>query len=187
MRRSRRYKRGLSDKAITIYTLTDPVTCKIFYVGRTTLLLNRRLNAAPSNKEVAKYVNNLKLKGLAPIIEPIDYTNYQNRKELEEYWIQQIAAWGFTLLNTKHYKQRNYISKHKKNTRLTQQEKEIIDILYRRGDNSKIAKALGMSNEMVRLYKNRTTIPVWLKDKIIDYYRDKARSISEWYQRAVVE
>lgn len=177
----RQPKRGLSEKAVTIYTLTNPITGQIFYVGRTTLNFNRRLNAAAANKKVESYINKLRKKGHSPVIEPLDCCSYERRKDVEEYWIQQIAAWGFCLLNTKHYVNKNAGPHVARNTRLSEEEKAIIDILYRFGDNTAIANRLGMSDEIVRFYKKRITIPKRIKDAVVGYYNERARIIAEWY------
>lgn len=118
------------------------------------------------------------------MIEALDTTDYSNRKRVEEYWIQQISAWGFTLLNTKHYVNKSAYPRVARNTRLSEEEKEIIDILYRHGDNEHIAQTLGVSNELVRFYKNRTTIPKRIKDVVVGYYKVRAKVVVEWYLKS---
>jgi hypothetical protein len=60
-------------QAFYIYTLKDPETQEVKYVGKT--------------------------KNLKPIIEVLDIGSEENINELEIYWIAQLKAWGFNLTN----------------------------------------------------------------------------------------
>lgn len=86
-----------------IYTLNDPDTNEIKYVGKTTQSLKKRL--AQHIRETYRFstykgnwVKSLLFKGKLPIIEVLDESN-NNWQELESYWITQLKAWGFKLTN----------------------------------------------------------------------------------------
>lgn len=85
-----------------IYTISDPITKCIVYVGMSRDFKSRKsahLYSFGSNNPIAKYIYNLKIIGVRPIIEIIDECHSENALYFEQYWIQQILAWGFSLLN----------------------------------------------------------------------------------------
>lgn len=88
-----------------IYTLSDPISNEIKYIGKTKDLKDRlKRHMSPYNlKETwtsknkwLKYLKNNKLK---PIIELLDVGNKDNINDLEIYWISQFKTWGFKLKN----------------------------------------------------------------------------------------
>lgn len=90
---------------IKIYTLTDPRTNEVRYVGKTKGTLKRRLNGHMCEARSgamyykAKWVRVLIKEGLIPIIEEIDRIDSENWAWLEQYWISQFISWGFNLTN----------------------------------------------------------------------------------------
>lgn len=93
-----------------IYTLKNPVTNKIFYIGITYEKIERRLKAHISKSKKGKHKVQLEIQkllknGIVPIIELLDiltqeeYT--QKRTYFESYWVWQFKAWGFDLVNEK--------------------------------------------------------------------------------------
>lgn len=86
-----------------IYTLTDPETNKVRYVGKTNNINQRykaHLNRARKNQIHKKnWIETLKKKGLKPIIEVIDIVPIENWIFWETYWIAQFRTWGFDLIN----------------------------------------------------------------------------------------
>ena len=88
-----------------IYTLTDPNSNLVRYVGRTTEKLYNRLSKHINEREKAKnhrchWINKLYKMGLKPIIELIDECDTHNECIfLEKYWISQFKNWGFNLVN----------------------------------------------------------------------------------------
>lgn len=83
---------------IRIYTLTDPRTNLIFYVGAskssTSLIVARHLSY------YARIRRELRKLGLRPIFTEIEATdNAVEAGRLEEYWIWQFRSWGFQLEN----------------------------------------------------------------------------------------
>jgi group I intron endonuclease len=94
-------------KQTIIYTLSDPTTNEVRYVGKTKSSLTTRLsqhihdslnNGTNSHKKA--WIKGLILKGLLPIIEKLeiilDNDCWKNR---EQYWIAQFKSWGFNLTN----------------------------------------------------------------------------------------
>lgn len=89
-----------------IYTLADPNTGEIRYIGQTVRTLERRLKCHidESRKRIYEHnhrlnwIRNLDKKGLRPIIELLDDDNV-TWNETEIYWIAQFKVWGFNLIN----------------------------------------------------------------------------------------
>lgn len=86
-----------------IYTLNDPDTKEVRYVGKTSQSLKRRL--AQHIRETYKvrnyktnWIKQILFKGKLPEIKLLDETN-NNWQELEIYWIAQMKYWGFKLTN----------------------------------------------------------------------------------------
>mgnify|MGYP000045988864 CR=1 FL=1 len=76
-------------ETVWIYTLSDPLTLKVKYVGKT-CRINRRLNdhlkcTGRSKKDA--WVKSLKNKNLLPILEILDIGDKTNCDLLEQYWI----------------------------------------------------------------------------------------------------
>lgn len=92
---------------ITIYTLTHPTTGMIVYVGSTKMSIAERM-----------YCHTHKfLDGLPAIAEELDSCSIEDRGRTEGYWIFQMKAWGFELLNeNKHLSQFNIYSYPRKHT-----------------------------------------------------------------------
>ena len=88
---------------VYIYTLTDPISGQVRYVGKTKNLAQRRHNHLNScrdkNTHKRNWINKLRKKGCLPIMEVIDEVTESEWKYWEKYWIQQLAAWGFDLVN----------------------------------------------------------------------------------------
>lgn len=87
---------------IYIYTLSDPKTSEIRYVGKTTNPKQRRHNhsnkARDQGTHKRNWIESLRRQGLKPIFEIIDVV-IDNWQFWEQYWIQQCKAWGFKLTN----------------------------------------------------------------------------------------
>lgn len=82
-------------KTATIYSLTNPLTCFVFYVGSTTTSIETRLK---QGNFTHTYLN-LREFGIAPIAEVIEECPIKDRYDVERYWMQQFRAWGFHLEN----------------------------------------------------------------------------------------
>lgn len=84
-----------------IYTLSDPITMDVRYVGATSSTLKNRLEGHLLQKAgtlKCNWISSLKDNGLIPVIEEIETVKYE-LKSLENYWISQFDSWGFDLFN----------------------------------------------------------------------------------------
>lgn len=181
-------------REVLIYTLSHPLTKEIFYIGRTTMSLQGRLichvtSSTCGNDSLTERIRDIvRSCKTRPTIEEIDRCSYSDRRDAEEYWIQQFAAWGFSLLNRRHYRVRNYVPQErrmKKYAKLTEEEVEMISLLYRCGDHKVLGEMIGRTDERYRQLIRRKTLPARHKDKIIDFYRMRARRIAQWYHSKV--
>lgn len=89
---------------VKIYTLTDPRTNEIRYVGKTVQSLNYRLACHIYQTKRYRHHNSSWIKSLLklnlrPIIEELDEVDESKWVETEIYWIAQLKAWGFKLNN----------------------------------------------------------------------------------------
>lgn len=93
-------------RMVHIYILSNSENGDIFYVGATFCLkrrLGQHINDATyySRKKLTAYLNNMNTK---PIIEEIDTISVYKKEEsllLENYWIDQLRQWGFSLTNNR--------------------------------------------------------------------------------------
>jgi group I intron endonuclease len=93
-------------RKVKIYTLSDPTTLEIRYIGKTVQTLQRRLDghimSAIRDRETShkcNWIKQLYKNDLFPIIEAIEEIEETNWESIEQYWIAQFKAWNFTLLN----------------------------------------------------------------------------------------
>jgi hypothetical protein len=73
-----------------IYSLKDPETNEIRYVGKTISPLYKRLSSHYRDKNISyktHWINSLKEKGVKPIIKIIEICDENNWEEREKYWI----------------------------------------------------------------------------------------------------
>lgn len=174
----------------TIYTLACPDTEYIFYVGRTTMPLYKRLcchitSKLNWNQELTNWFQKISSTGKKPLIQEIDRVPHFQRKTFEEFWTQQLEAWGFNLTNKRYIDFKNSKKRDKRMTHFSQQEKRIIELMVRHGDNFEIAKDLNISEETIRLTKARKTIPKWHHEAVVDFYAKRAKEIAEWYNNYI--
>lgn len=91
---------------VLIYTLTDPRTNLVRYVGMTRKTLKQRLSTHMSiirkkeNNRRSTWIRKLAKLNLKPIIELLDEVDEADWDFYEQYWISQIKTWGFDLKNT---------------------------------------------------------------------------------------
>lgn len=91
---------------IYIYSLCDPITNKIRYIGQTKNIKNRfykhiydaKLNGF-KNKRCA-WIKSLLNKNLKPILSIVDEVSIDNWMYWEKYWINEYKALGFDLVNS---------------------------------------------------------------------------------------
>lgn len=92
-------------KKVIIYTLSDPDTGVVKYVGRTTNKLAYRLtnhinDAKKEGNKRATWIKSLTNRGVKPIIEEIDIAETWEESELlEQLYISLFKSWGFDLKN----------------------------------------------------------------------------------------
>lgn len=90
---------------IYIYTLKDPFTHEIRYVGKTKSKLNRRLNQHCSKQNLknkshnVNWIKSILSRNSKPIIEELDFIKESEWEFFEQYWIEQFLQWGFNLTN----------------------------------------------------------------------------------------
>jgi len=92
-------------KTGTVYTLSNPITEEIFYVGQTYKSLVSRLDGHVGdskryNTNVCKKIRELRSKKIKPIIKELEQSNDQSSLDfLEIYYISLFKSWGFILEN----------------------------------------------------------------------------------------
>lgn len=90
---------------IYIYTLSDPDSLQVRYVGKSKKPNNRysqHLIDAKNNKYKCykdNWIRSLLKTNKKPIIDIIDELESNDWEWLEQYWISQFKAWGFKLTN----------------------------------------------------------------------------------------
>lgn len=89
---------------IIIYTLSDPITNDVRYVGKTSLSIQLRYNNHIYKSRLKRthkdcWIQSLLSNNLKPIIEVIDECSFENWILFERYWICQMKVWGFDLTN----------------------------------------------------------------------------------------
>jgi len=87
-----------------IYTLTDPTTNIIRYVGMTSQTLKRRLSKhiIDSNRKKTHkdcWIFGLRQKNLLPIIDVIDIVDENEWQFWEQHYISLFKSWNFNLVN----------------------------------------------------------------------------------------
>ncbi|MBA3673472.1 MAG: hypothetical protein H0W75_00695 [Chitinophagaceae bacterium] len=125
----------MSDK---IYMLIDPRNNEPFYVGNTGSSLKERLAnhlACRNNKRQYKYYEtiwqiynsrlHLNKKERKPIIVLLDEYEFPESCYWEGYWIEQLMAWGFNILNY------NKSSKAKQGWFYKQNKPKMLTMYYR--------------------------------------------------------
>lgn len=93
-------------KNIFIYTLTDPITKNVRYVGQTSNIKARyyrhiydaKLNGLKNKR--CSWIKSLLNNNTRPILDIIDIVEYKNWIFWEQYWISQFKVWGFDLVNS---------------------------------------------------------------------------------------
>lgn len=89
------------DMKIYIYTLSDPFTKEVRYVGKTNNLKTRYYNHLKASRKsyLSSWIKNLKSKQAKPIIEVVDECELNDWAFWEKHWISQFKTWGFKLTN----------------------------------------------------------------------------------------
>lgn len=132
-----------------IYTLSDPITNFVRYVGKTNNPKQRLAShiCLSSNHNTHKYnwIKSLKTNKLKPIMDIIDtFDNEIECNIFEIYWISQFKSWGFKLCNHSHGGEGNYgmIVSEDTKIRISTTLKE----LYKTKDHPNKGKALSYNH-----------------------------------------
>jgi hypothetical protein len=92
-------------KTTFIYSLSDPDTNEVRYIGKANNLKYRlwaHIHEAKHNlrnHHKCNWINTLLKKDKKPIIEIIEEVSIDDWQASEIYWISQFIAWGFNLIN----------------------------------------------------------------------------------------
>ena len=92
-------------KTTFIYSLCDPNTKEIRYIGKANNIQYRlwsHIHEAKNdlrNMHKCNWIKSLLKEGKKPIIEIIEEVSVDYWKDSEIYWISQLKAWGFNLIN----------------------------------------------------------------------------------------
>ena len=95
-------------RTVKIYTLTNPNTNMIYYVGATSKSLRERLNNHRSSS-FHKTTRCLYTNGQEPIIEEVEDCSISIASEREEYWMNYFLETGCQLENVQI---KSYITKN---------------------------------------------------------------------------
>lgn len=95
------------DNTVFIYTLSDPKTGLVRYVGKTTNLKQRLFDHTCNYKDPTKrvnhrfcWINSLKKEGLMPVMEVLEETTIELWQEAETFWISSLKFLGLDLVNS---------------------------------------------------------------------------------------
>lgn len=88
---------------VLIYTLEDPITNEIRYIGKTKnpkMRFQNHMNKKHNEKShKTNWIESLKKNGLKPLMVILDEVEEDNWIYWERFWIQQFKVWGFNLVN----------------------------------------------------------------------------------------
>lgn len=92
----------MSDPKISIYTLSDPRTGAIRYVGHTKNSLEKRLywhKTSPINMGVSQWLYDLSQVGLAPVASVVEIVDWEDRYKAERRHRDRLIDEGCELFN----------------------------------------------------------------------------------------
>jgi hypothetical protein len=171
--------------ATIIYTLVNPVSNEVFYVGKCSTTLPSRLSVHITAKNKAAKLKAYldALKPLRPLIEPLEICDDADTPGCERYWVGQMLAWGFKLVNVKYTKQvKVKVPKRTKidfNTSgLSDNQMLLFKILSNGNDNKVIARLSGVTTTMVFNRISKGIIPKYMQSHVLSIYCKKAKDIS---------
>lgn len=86
---------------IYIYTISDPITLLVRYVGKTKNTKERFRKHLTENNNTykSKWIKGLRIRGLIPLFEIIDVCNKDNWEDAEKRYIKLYKSIGANLLN----------------------------------------------------------------------------------------
>lgn len=88
-----------------IYSLSDPITNEIRYIGKTNNIKKRLCTHLTKSNLIKKthknnWIKNLLFNNTKPLIEVIDEVPIKEWGFWEKFWISQFKIWGFKLTNS---------------------------------------------------------------------------------------
>lgn len=88
-------------KTTFIYTLSDPRSHAVRYVGKTDTPLSRFKThlRCRDNTIRSKWIGSLLAVGAIPVLEVLDEVPFKDWMFWEQHWIQVMRGWGFDLVN----------------------------------------------------------------------------------------
>ena len=92
-------------KTTFIYSLSDPDTNEVRYIGKANNLKYRlwaHIHEAKHdlrNQHKCNWIKTLLDKDKKPVIDVIEEVSMDDWQSCEIYWISQFTAWGFNLIN----------------------------------------------------------------------------------------
>jgi len=92
-------------KTAKIYSISDPETKEVRYIGKTEMTLEKRLYyhfreiKNTKNKHKQRWFNKLLKNGKKPVIELVDIVPLSEWKFWEKHYISLFKSWGFNLIN----------------------------------------------------------------------------------------
>lgn len=91
-------------KAVKIYTISDPDTMEVRYVGQTVVDLEKRLYqhcATPDNRGRQEWLLRVIEQAKMPLIQEIDNVLEDQAHEREKFWVRHYLENGHSLFNAK--------------------------------------------------------------------------------------
>lgn len=89
---------------VYIYTLIDPITGLVRYIGKTnnltTRLRSHLKNVKREKNHRTNWINAIIQKGLKPLIEEVDCVPTESWQYWERFYISLFKSWGFSLTNS---------------------------------------------------------------------------------------
>lgn len=108
-----------------IYSLSDPISRNIRYIGKTNNIKKRLINHLKdkSNCHRTNWISSLKSKKLIPIIDILEECSEEEVDDLERYYISQYKSWGYDLTNSTSGGDGGYVFTDEVKQKMSQQRK----------------------------------------------------------------
>lgn len=141
-----------------IYSLNDPITDEVRYIGKTVSPLHKRLSSHYREKRYSyknNWISSLKKQGLKPIIKLVEICNSTNWEERERYWIKYYRT------ITKLTNELDGGQGQQKGYKHTEEAKKKISIAAKKNDKGKFYKGMKFAKEINEKRKNSNKKPIF--------------------------